>query len=177
MNAMNHISAALLAALLCGCASSRESALQQNKQLIRHYFQGWANRGDPAVADELIATNVVLQNPPAVLHSLAEYKQGMAAFHAAFPDLRFTIEEEIAEGNKMAVRWTLRATNLGEYQGRPATGKAVTVTGISLFHIVNGKIQDITVNMDRLGQAQQLGWLPTPSPPTRGDPAPQPKHE
>lgn len=145
-------SAALSAALLCGCAVNRE----HNKELVRRYFAGWANRGDPAVADELIATNVVLRNPPAVLHSLAEYKQGIAAFHTAFPDLHFTIEDEIAEGNKMAVRWTLRATNLGEYQGRPPTGKTITVTGIS--------IQDITVNMDRLGQFQQLGWSPAPKP-------------
>jgi predicted ester cyclase len=115
--------AALSAALLCGCAASREHALQQNKELVRHYFQGWANRGDPAVADALIATNVVLRNPPAVIHSLTEYKQGMTAFHSAFPDLQFTIEDEIAEGNKIAVRWTLRATHLGEYQGHPPPAK------------------------------------------------------
>lgn len=159
--------AALLTALLCGCAADRQHALQQNKELVRRYFQGWANRGDPAVADELIATNLVLRNPPYVVHSLAEYKQGMTAYHTAFPDLQFTVEDEIAEGNKIAVRWTLRATHLGEYQGRPPTGKAITVTGISIFQIADGKIQDITVNMDRLGQAQQLGWLPAPSPPPK----------
>jgi steroid delta-isomerase-like uncharacterized protein len=153
-------------ALLCGCATSREQALQQNKELVRRYFEGWANRGDPGVADALIATNVVLRNPPAIVLNLADYKQGMAAFHTAFPDLHFTIEEEIAEGNKVVVRWTLRATHFGEYQGRPPTGKAVTVTGISIFQIANGKIQDIKVSMDRLGQLQQLGWLPaTVSPP------------
>ena len=150
---------ALSALLLCGCAANQKHALQQNKQLVRHYFDGWANHGDPAVADALIATNVVLRNPPAVIRSLADYKQGMTAFHSAFPDLKFTIEEEIAEGNKLAIRWTLRATHLGEYQGHPPTGKMVTVTGVSIFQIADGKIQDITVNMDRLGQFQQLGWL------------------
>jgi steroid delta-isomerase-like uncharacterized protein len=152
---------ALLATLLCGCAS------QQNKELVRRYFEGWANRGDAAVADELIATNLVLRNPPAIVRSLAEYKQGMTAFHTAFPDLKFTIEDEIAEGNDVAVRWTLRATHLGEYQGRPATGKPVIATGISIFQIANGKIQEITVNMDRLAQFQQLGWLPVPAPPPK----------
>lgn len=165
MKIRNLIQAVLLFALLCGCATSREH--EQNKELVRHYFEGWANRGDPAVADALIATNVVLRNPPAVVHSLAEYKQGMTTFHTAFPDLHFTIEDEVAEGNKVAVRWTLRATHRGEYQGRPPTGKAVTVTGISIFQIANGKIQDITVNMDRLGQFQQLGWLPVPGPPPK----------
>ena len=149
--------------LLCGCASSRECVLQQNKQIVRHYFQGWANRGDPAVADELIAPNVVLRNPPTTVYGLAEYKEGMSAFHTAFPDVKFAIEDEIAEGNEVAVRWTLRATHLGAYQGRAPTGKMVTVTGISIFQIAGGKIQEITVNMDRLGQFQQLGWLPAPS--------------
>ena len=154
------VQVAFSAALLCGCAVNREHTLQENKELVRRYFEGWANRGDPAVAHALIATNVILRNPPAVVRSLAEYKQGMAAFHTAFPDLQFTIDEEIAEGNKVAVRWTLRATHLGEYQGRPPSGKTVTVTGMSIFQIANGKIQEIIVNMDRLGQFQQLGWLP-----------------
>ena len=158
------IPAALLIMLMCGCATHRPPALQQNKELARRYFEGWANRGDPLVADALIATNVVLRNPPHVVQGLATYKQGMAAFHAAFPDLRFTIEEEIAEGNSIAVRWTMRATHLGEYQGRAPTGKKVTVTGISIFQIADGKIQDIAVNMDRLGQFEQLGWLPAPAP-------------
>ncbi len=153
---------ALMIILCGGCVVTRDHARQQNKELVRRYFDGWANRGDPAVADALIATNVVLRNPPAVIYSLAEYKQGMAAFHAAFPDLHFIIEEEIAEGSKVAVSWTLRGTHRGDYQGRPATGKTVTVTGISFFQIANGKIQEITVSMDRLGQFQQLGWLPTP---------------
>jgi hypothetical protein len=80
----------LAALLLCACATNRDHSLQQNKELVRRYFDGWANRGDPVVADELIATNVVLRNPPAIVHSLAEYKQGMTAFHIAFPDLKFT---------------------------------------------------------------------------------------
>jgi steroid delta-isomerase-like uncharacterized protein len=167
MNSKLLLSSALSVVLLCGCAVNREHALQRNKELVRHYFDGWANRGDAAVADALIATNVVLRNPPAVVHSLSEYKQGMAAFHTAFPDLEFTIEDEIAEQNKIAVRWTLRATHLGEYQGRPPSGKPVTVTGISIFQIANGKIEEITVNMDRLGQFQQLGWLPTLSQPPK----------
>ena len=150
----------LAAVFLWGCATQGNRAIIHNKEIIRGYFEGWANRGDQAVADELVATNVVLRNPPFTVHTLANYKQGMAAFHTAFPDLHYTIEEEIAEGNRVAVRWTLRGTHCGEYQGRPPTGKTVIVTGISIFHIVNGKIQDIAVNMDRLGQFQQLGWLP-----------------
>jgi steroid delta-isomerase-like uncharacterized protein len=158
---------ALLVALFCGCSTSREHALQPNTALVRHYFAGWANLGDPVVADALIATNVVLRNPPAVVHGLAECKQGMTAFRTAFPNLRYTIEDEIAEGDKIAIRWTLRATHLGEYQGRPPTGNTITVTGISIFRIARGKIQEITVSMDRLGHLQQLGWLPARTPPPK----------
>lgn len=85
----------------------------------------------------------------------------------AFPDLKFTIEDEIAEGSKVAVHWTLRATHRGEYQSHAATAKAVTVTGTSIFRIADGKIQEITLNMDRLGQAQQLGWRPSPPAPPK----------
>lgn len=132
----------------------------RNKAIIRRYFEEWANRGNAAVADELIATNLMLRNPPAVITSLEDYKTGMARFHAAFPDARYTVEDQIAEGDKVVVRWTLRATQSTEYQGHPPNGKTIAVTGISIFRLANGKIQEIWVNMDRLGQMERLGWLP-----------------
>src|SRR6266704_5982285 len=154
---------ALSAVLLCGCASPQHLAVQRNKAIIHRYFEEWGNHGNTKAADELIAANFTLRNPPAVLRSLEEYKKGMTAFHTAFPDLHFTVEEMIAEGDKVVVRWSLRGTHLGDYQGRPATGKAMSVTGMSLFRLADGKIQEITVSMDRLGQWQQLGWLPEPA--------------
>jgi steroid delta-isomerase-like uncharacterized protein len=155
--------AGLGAALLCGCASQPHLTVESNKAIIRRYFEEWGNHGDTRAADELIAANVTLHNPPAVLHSLDDYKRGMAAFHTAFPDLHFTVEDMIAERDKIMVQWSLRATHLGVYQGRPPTGKPVSVTGMSLFRLADGKIQEITVSMDRLGQWQQLGWLPEPT--------------
>ena len=137
----------------------------ENKRIIRRYFDEWANRGDAVAADELIAANVVLRNPPAVINSLEDYKKSMAGFHKAFPDLRFTIDEPIADGDKVVVRWTLRGTQSGEYQGRPPTGNPITVAGISIFRLADGKIQEITVNMDRLGMMEQLEWLPVPRQP------------
>lgn len=158
---------ALSAVLLTGCATTHQSALQRNNEIIQRYFEQWANHGETAVADELIATNVVLRNPPAVLRSLADYKKGMAGFHAAFPDLHFTIEDQIAQGDKVAVRWTLRGTQKADYQGYPASGKPMTVTGISIFRLADGKIREIHVNMDRHGMMEQLGWLPTTAPPPK----------
>ena len=155
------------AVLLTGCATHSDQAFQRNKAMIQHYFEDWATHGDKSAADRLIATNVVLHNPPAILHGLEEYKMRMAAFHKAFPDLRYTIKDQIAEADKIAVRWTLRGTQLGEYQGRPASGKKMSITGVSVFRIADGKIQEITVNMDRLGMMEQLGWLPAAPQPSR----------
>ena len=157
------LQAGLSAVLLCGCASRQQLALKRNRDIIHRYFEEWGNHGDTKAADELIATDVTLRSPPAVLHSLEEYKKGMAAFHTAFPDLHFTVEDVIAEGDKVVVHWSLRATQQGDYLGRPATGKTVSVPGMSLFRLADGKIQEITVSMDRLGQWQQLGWLPEPA--------------
>src|SRR5437899_4601502 len=136
--------------LLFGCASEPTVVLQRNKALIYRYFDEWANHGDTKAADELIAPHVILRNPPAELHSLDEYKRGMAVFHKAFPDLHFTIEDMISDGDKIVVRWSLRATHLGEYQGHPATGKVISITGMSQFRLADDKIQEITVSMDRL---------------------------
>ena len=143
-------------------ATNRPSTapILHNNEIVRRYFDEWANQGKAAVTDELIATNLVLRNPPAVIRSLEDYKNGMGKFHAAFPDARHTVEDQIAEGDKVVVRWTLRATQATEYQGHAPNGKTMTVTGISIFRIADGKIQEITVNMDRLGQMEQLGWLP-----------------
>jgi steroid delta-isomerase-like uncharacterized protein len=138
--------------------------VRRNKAIIHRYFEEWANHGNAAVADELIATNLVLRNPPAFIRSLDEYKNGMAKFHAAFPDARYTVEAQIAESDKVVVRWTLRATQATEYQGHPPNGKTMTVTGMSIFRLADGKIQEIWVNMDRLGQMEQLGWLPAAQP-------------
>ena len=167
MNTQLLLKLGLAAALLTGCTTAHQSALKHNKESIQRYFDGWANHGDAAAADELIATNVILHNPPAVISSLADYKKGMAGFHAAFPDLHFTIEDLIAEGNKVVVRWTLRGTQKADYQGHPASGRMMTVTGMSSFRIADGKIQEIHVNMDRHGMMEQLGWLPTNAPPAK----------
>lgn len=160
MNHRHFLNAAIAAALLSGCAIRGDVAAERNQEIVRQYFEGWANRADPAVADELIAPDMTLSNPPSTVRGLAAYKEGMNEFHAAFPDLQFTIDDVIADESKAAALWTLRATQRGAYHGKPATGRSVTVTGISAFRIADGQITEITVAMDRLGLLQQLGWLP-----------------
>ena len=148
--------------LLCGCATQHDPATR-NSAIVRHYFAEWANHGDTKTADELIATNVVLRHPHVTVTGLETYKQSMAGFHAAFPDLRYAVEDQVAEGDKVLVRWLLTGTQRSEFQGHPAAGQAIRVAGMSLFRVEGGKIQEIWVNMDRLGMQQQLDWLPTPA--------------
>ncbi len=83
----------------------------------------------------------MLRNPPAVIRSLEDYKNGMAKFHAAFPDARYTVEDQIAEGDKVVVRWTLRAVQSAEYQGHPPNGKTMTVTASAFSASPRGRFR------------------------------------
>ncbi len=94
---------------------------------------------------------MVFRNPPAVVKGIAEFRKLIASLRGAFPDLHFTLEDELAEGNKVATRWVMRGT-----QG----ARKVDVSGMDIFLIENGKIREIWVNMDSLAQAQQMGAVP-----------------
>jgi len=83
-------------------------------------------------------------------------------YRNSFPDIRFTVDEQIAEGDKVVTRWTAHGTNTGELLGMPATGKSSTVTGIVVDRIVNGKIAESWPIFDQFGMMQQLGIIPTP---------------
>jgi len=82
--------------------------------------------------------------------------------HMAFPDVRLTIEDMVAEGDKVAVRWAWSGTHRGEYMGIAPTGKEVTYTGITIHRITGGKIVESWDEVDNLGLMQQLGVAPPP---------------
>ena len=157
------IIAAIAGLLFGGCVMPPRGPAPRSGEIIRRYFEEWANQGNTRAADELIATNLVLRHPHVTVQGLDAYKQSMASFHAAFPDLHFTIEDQVAQGDKVLVRWIMSGTQRGEFQGRSASGKAVAVAGMSLFRVQRGMIQEIWVNMDRLGFQEQLGWHTTPA--------------
>jgi steroid delta-isomerase-like uncharacterized protein len=81
-------------------------------------------------------------------------------FRAAFPDLHFAIEDQIAEGDKVVTRYTFSGTQQGPLMGIPATGKHVSITGISIYRVVNGKMQAAWIEYDMLGLMQQIGMVP-----------------
>ncbi len=88
--------------------------------------------------------------------------QQVVLYRTAFPDLRFTIEDQIAEGDKVVNRVTARGTHRGEFRGIPPTGQEMRVTGITIDRIVVGKLHESWASWDFLGLLQQLGLVPGP---------------
>jgi predicted ester cyclase len=81
--------------------------------------------------------------------------------HEAFPDIHFTIEDQIAEGDRVVTRWTARATHTGPFQGMPPTGRQVRMAATDVDRIANGKVVECWSQMDDLSLMQQLGVVPT----------------
>lgn len=81
-------------------------------------------------------------------------------FSASFPDLKHTVDEIIAEGDTVAARWTVRGTHRGEFQGIPASGKQVNLSGITVHHLKDGKIRETWLSFDNMEVLQQIGAVP-----------------
>jgi steroid delta-isomerase-like uncharacterized protein len=136
---------------------------EANKAIVRRFSEEVMNRGNLRVIDELFAPNVVDHSiPPGFPAGIAGVKQMAAMYRSAFPDVRSTIEDLVAEGDKVVVRWSATGTHRGELMGIPATGKRVTVTGIVIDRIAGGKIVEHWESFDQLSMMQQLGVVPAP---------------
>jgi steroid delta-isomerase-like uncharacterized protein len=136
---------------------------EQNKAIVRRFFEEVGNQGNVAAAGEIFAADVVDHTaPPGQAPGLEGVKHNLAIFRTAFPDVHLTIEDMLAEGDRVVARYTAHATHTGEFFGIPATGKQVVVTGISLSRIAGGKIVEQWGNQDDLGMLQQLGVVPPP---------------
>jgi steroid delta-isomerase-like uncharacterized protein len=138
---------------------------ETNKTLSRRFFEEVFGKGKLNVLDEIIAKDHVNSGPgalPGLPTGIEGAKQLVTVYRNAFPDLHFTIDEQIAEGDKVVTRWTGHGTNKGELLGMPATGKSSTVTGIVVDRIANGKIAETWGVFDQFGMMQQLGVIPTP---------------
>ncbi len=135
---------------------------EQNKAIVRRLVEEAMNRRNYAVADELLANDFGGHTQPQDINGPEGFKQFWAAVHEAFPDFHCTIEEQIAEGDRVVTRWTARGTHRAEFMGVPATGKPGEVTGIFIDRIVNGKIVEGWTNWDALGLLVQLGAVPAP---------------
>ena len=133
--------------------------VEENKAIARKWNDEIYDKGNPAAVDELYATNFVAKNPPAgVVRDRESYKQeNVTNVRASFADIHCTIEDMVAEEDKVAVRWSWRGTHKGEFMGIAPTGKQVTMTGITILRIEGGKIVEEWGEADNLGFMQQLG--------------------
>jgi predicted ester cyclase len=169
--AIIHTGAALTGATHAGrCAIGTA----ENKALIRRVFDEIWNRGQLERIEELFAPQFVRHGAPtAGLTGPAGERQHRAAHRQAFPDLVITADDLVAEGERVAVRYTWRGTYQGSWPDVPQPGIAVTMTGIAIHRVVAGTITDLWVVGDELGLLQQLGVVPTRGPtPAPGPPSP-----
>lgn len=132
----------------------------QNKAIVRRFFEAFENNDQDAFKEILSPDLVAYSHAAPGPHNRAVHLQGIDMWNTAF-ETHFTVEEQIAEGDKVATRVTMRAIhNRGEFQGLPPTGNQVEVTGVSVEHIENGKIVARRVISDWFGLMQQLGLIP-----------------
>jgi steroid delta-isomerase-like uncharacterized protein len=138
-------------------------SITENKKIIRHLLEEGLAQGKQAVAEELLARDFVDHNPlPGLPPDREGFKQSFAVFRSAFPDFTYTIDDMVAEGDRVMVRFTARGTQRGEMVGIPPTGNQVSVTGIDLFRLAGGKVAEFWLSWDQLGLMQQLGVIPFP---------------
>jgi steroid delta-isomerase-like uncharacterized protein len=137
----------------------------ENKAIARGALEAFGS-GDVDRLEELIAPDVVDHDPynPFASEGLEGVKKGVNMYREAFPDLQFTIEDQIAEGDKVATRWTGTGTHQGELMGAAPTGKSATVTGIAIDRIEGGKIVETWGNWDTLAMMQNVGLIPEQAP-------------
>lgn len=158
--------------LLASCTSAPRpdaaaaATVEANKAVARRFFTEVWGGGSEAVARELLADTYVghMTGNPVPLDRdgwLAFFRD----FRVAFPDAQFTVEDVVAEGDRVALRLTMRGTHRGPFNGIPPTGKSVVVVGVSIERIVDGRIVEGWVTNDALGMLQQLGVIPGPPAP------------
>ena len=134
---------------------------EDNKALAQRWLEEVWNKGDLSLIDELIAPNYILNDPTRPgLKGRAGIKESIAMFRTAFPDLHFTIEDQVAEREKIVTRYTVQGTHLGPLMGIPATGKQGIITGIDIYRITDGQIEEAWSNWDTLGLLQRMGVIP-----------------
>jgi steroid delta-isomerase-like uncharacterized protein len=133
---------------------------QDNKSISRGFFEDFWNAGNLDAIGELATEDIVFRDRDMGEHRGHDATRAfIAMYRNSFPDLRFTIEEQIAESDRVVTRWTARGTHRGELMGIQPTEKSVTVSGVTIDRIADGRIAESIGSWDALGLMQQLGVL------------------
>ena len=133
-----------------------------NKEVVlRLWYDELWDKWNLSAADELFSDDYRFHLPgvPTALDRQAT-KEVVAMFSASFPDLKHTVDEMIAEGDTVAARWTVHGTHRGEFQGIPASGKHVTLSGNTVHHLKDGRLRETWLSFDSMELLQQIGAVP-----------------
>lgn len=134
----------------------------ENKSLIRRYYDDVLNEGNIDLLEELAVDQYVEHDPlPGQGTGIDGLRARVELLRSAFHP-QFTVEDMIAEGDKVVVRWTNHGTHVGEFLGMPPTGKSFTIAGIDIHGLRNGKMTEHWHVVDQLSQLQQMGFIPEP---------------
>lgn len=135
---------------------------EDNKATARRWYEEVFNAGNLDLIHELFAPNFVDHDPVNPLPGLEGVRQVVGMYRGAFPDLHITVEDWVAEGDKVVTRFRAQGTHKGPLMGIPPTEKQVTVTGIDMLGFEHGTISEHWGTRDDLGMLQQLGAVPAP---------------
>lgn len=137
---------------------------EENKKNAHKLVLEGVNKGNMAVIDECLAANAVEHNlPPGMPQNREGFKMFFTAFRAAFPDLTYTVEEELADGDKVMHRLMATGTMKGDFQGMKASNKKATWQEMHIGRCdANGKIVEHWATVDQVGMLTQLGFMPHP---------------
>lgn len=138
---------------------------EENKLFIRRLVEEAINRKNLDALSELVAENFVEQVPfPGQGPGREGLRYAIGIFLSAFPDIRWIVDEQIAEGENIASRFTWAGTHRGEFLGIPPTGKRVKVWGVVMDVVRDGMLSESRIIMDTMGLLQQLDAIPAPNP-------------
>jgi steroid delta-isomerase-like uncharacterized protein len=134
---------------------------EENKRLVSRWYDEVLNGANLAVADDIVAADFAINGDQVGREGI---KQAAAWLRSIFPDLRVTVEDVVAEGDRVVTRFTARATHRAPFMGIPATGRTVTMTGIHVDRVADGWIAERWETVDLFGLMRQLGGTVTPPP-------------
>lgn len=135
---------------------------KMNKDVLRRLYNEFVNHGNVKAVEEIVSPDFVSDTNE--LRGIDAVKAIVLPLRVAFPDLRHTIDDLVAEGDRVAVRWTMEAAHRAPFLGIPATGKRVTLRAISIYRFQDGRVTELWAQVDRLGLMQQLGAVPQATP-------------
>lgn len=133
-----------------------------NRTIAAYVLDEVLNQGRMEIVDDYVAENFVFHSIPGLPTGPVGFAVTMNMYRSAFPDIRVTIDDSIAEGDRVVVRQTFSGTHAGYLVNIPPTGKRVTFSGITIFRLVENRFVEEWAILDRLGLQQQLGLVPTP---------------